>query len=216
LGEDGRVASWVGKGRFGQVQFEQLLQENRPVLVKNGVGTTSVVRFEGRQFLTSASLASKMTTASQATFIVVAKMAPNRIAYLLSIQQADWEFDVFRLGTDDSSHLRVKTTEASLNRIFVTAESKYSGDLAVISVTIDGSGIRIFSNGRLLVPGPLPYPVAFQKSAIMSIGQEFDRGRPTDFLIGDIAELQIYDSSLPSDYRSRIEHDLARKYGIQP
>ncbi len=215
-GEDGKVASWIGKGRFGQIQFEQLLQENRPVLVKNGVGTNSVVRFEGHQFLTSASLASKMTTASQATFIVVAKIAPDRIAYLLSIQQADWEFDVFRLGTDDSSHLRVKTTESSGNRSFVTAESKYSGDLSVFSVTIDGSGIRIFSNGRLVVPGPLAYPVAFKKSAIMSIGQEFDRGRPTDFLIGDIAEMQIYDSSLPSAYRSRIEQDLARKFGIQP
>ena len=66
------------------------------------------------------------------------------------------------------------------------------------------------------MPGPLAYPVAFKKSAIMSIGQEFDRGRPTDFLIGDIAEMQIYDSSLPSAYRSRIEQDLARKFGIQP
>lgn len=213
-GEDGRVASWVGHGRTGQVQFEQLLPDSRPLLVRDAVGSHPALRFEGHQFLTSTSLASKMTSADQATFIVVARMAPNRIAYLLSLQQGDWESDVVRLGTDDSSHLRVKTTEASGNRIFVSAEMKYGGDLSIISVTIDGGGIRIFVNGRLQAPGPLPSPVAFQKSAIMSIGQEFDRGRPSDFLVGDIAEVQIYDSSLPSAYRGRIEQGLAQKYRI--
>jgi serine/threonine protein kinase len=214
--DDGKVASWIGGGRLGQVQFEQPLEESRPLLIKNAVGTNSVLRFEGRQFLTSTSVAATMTTADQATFIVVARMAPDRIGYLLSMQQANWESDVFRLGTDDSSHLRVKTTEASGNRMFVTAERKYNGDLSVISVSIDGGGVRIFINGRLQVPGPLPYPVAFDKSAIMSIGQEFDRGRPTDFLVGDIAEIQIYDSSLPNSYRSGIEQRLSQRYGIHP
>ena len=214
-GDDGRVASWTGPGRTGQIQFEQLLNDSRPLLVKEAVGSHAVLRFEGHQFLTSTSLASKMTSTDQATFIVVARMAPNRIAYLLSLQQGDWESDVVRLGMDDSSHLRVKTTESSGNRIFVTTEMKYAGDLSIISVTIDGGGIRIFVNGRLQAPGPLPSPVAFQKSAIMSIGQEFDRGRPSDFLVGDIAEIQIYDSSLPSGYRSGIEQQLLQKYGIR-
>jgi serine/threonine protein kinase len=213
--EDGRIASWVGNGRTGQVQFEQLLQDSRPLLIKNVLGGNSVLRFEGHQFLTSTSIASKMTSADQATFIFVARMAPNRIAYLLSIQQADWEMDVFRLGTDDSSHLRVKTTESSGNRIFVTAESKYTEEFSIISATIDGGGVRIFINGRLVGPGPLPYPVAFQKSAVVSIGQEFDRGRPSDFLVGDLAEIQIFDSSLPPSYRIRVERGLAQKYGLQ-
>jgi hypothetical protein len=142
-------------------------------------------------------------------------MAPERIAYLLSIQQADWEMDVFRFGTDNSSHLRVKTTESSGNRFFVTTESKYTQEFAVISATVDGGGIRIFINSRLVAPGPLPSPVAFQKSAVVSIGQEFDRGRPSDFLVGDIAEIQIFDSSLPPSYRIRVEQGLAQKYGLQ-
>jgi serine/threonine protein kinase len=211
---DGRVVSWVGRGRLGRFQFEQPLDENRPLLVKNAVGPHSVLRFEGHQFLTSTSLASKMSTAKQATLIVVARIAADRISYLLSIQQSDLELDVLRLGTDDSSHLRVKTTEFAGNRMFVTSENKYTDELSVVSVTIDAGGVRIFLNGRLQVPGPLPYPVAFRESAIVSIGQEFDVGLPTDFLIGDIAEIQIFDSSLPNSYRLGLEQELLLKYGI--
>lgn len=214
--DDGRVASWIGRGRLGQVQFEQLREDSRPLLVRNATGTHAALRFEGQQFMTSTSLAAKMTSTKQATFVIVAQIARDRIAYLISFQQTDWDHDVFRLGTDDSSHLRVKTAAAPHNRMFVTAEKKYTEGLSVISVTVDDGGVRIFLNGRLQVPGPVPYPLAFRQSAIVSIGQEFDRGQPSDFLVGEIAEIQIYDSSLPSAYRSRIERDLARKYGIQP
>jgi serine/threonine protein kinase len=212
---DGKITTWPGKSQLGSMAFQQIEEQYKPTLVTNAIGGHAAVKFEGSQFMTSLSVAQSYTHASQATFIVVARINPDHIGYLLSLHQSDHEHDVFRLGTDDSSHLRVKTLQEPGLRMFLTTDSKYRPDFSIISVSLDSGAIQIHLNGSLMVPGTLPQPIAFSKSAVMAIGMEYDMGVPSDFFIGEMAEIHFFDSCLNEFYRNLIEESLATKYGIK-
>jgi hypothetical protein len=146
---------------------------------------------------------------------VMAKIDPSNVGYILALQQSDKNLDVFRLGTDDSNHLRVKTIQNPASRLFLTTETKYPSDYAVISAVMDSGAIQIHLNGALMIPGSLPEPVAFSQSALLSIGMEYDIGVPSDFFKGEIAEILFFDSCLNEFYRGLVEESLAVKYGIK-
>ncbi len=99
--------------------------------------------------------------------------------------------------------------------MFLTTDSKYRPDFSIISVSLDSGAIQIHLNGSLMVPGTLPQPIAFSKSAVMAIGMEYDMGVPSDFFIGEMAEIHFFDSCLNEFYRNLIEESLATKYGIK-
>jgi serine/threonine protein kinase len=212
---DGKITTWGGQSQHGGVSFEQLNDANKPLLVPHGLAGHATVKFDGSQYLTSLNVAERYTTASQATFIVVAKIQPDRIGYLFSLHQANSDADVIRLGMDDSSHLRVKTTENPGIRMFLTTETKHPTDFSIISVVVDSGAIQLHLNGALMVPGTLPETIAFSKSHIMTLGMEYDQGNPSDFFVGEIAEVLFFNSCLNSFYRSLIEESLSAKYGIK-
>jgi hypothetical protein len=212
---DGRVTKWPGQSQLGPVAFEQPVEQNKPFLVLRAIGDHAAVRFDGSQFMTNMSVAQQYAQASQATFIVVAKINPDHIGYLIALQQADKNLDVFRLGTDDSNHIRVKTIENPASRLFLTTETKYPSEYVVISVVMDSGAVQIHLNGSLLIPGSLLEPVAFGKSAIMTVGMEYDIGVPSDFFNGEIAEILFFDSCLNEFYRGLVEENLSAKYGIK-
>ena len=212
---DGRVSKWPGQSQLGPITLEQMTEQNKPLLVPRAIGEHAAVKFEGSQFLTNQSVAQQYTHTSQATFIVVAKIDPSNVGYILALQQSDKNLDVFRLGTDDSNHLRVKTIQNPASRLFLTTETKYSSDYAVISAVMDSGAIQIHLNGALMIPGSLPEPVAFSQSALLSIGMEYDIGVPSDFFKGEIAEILFFDSCLNEFYRGLVEESLAVKYGIK-
>lgn len=212
---DGKVTTWPGQSQLGSMAFQQIVEQHKPTLVPNAIGGHAAVKFDGAQFMTSLSVAQSYTRTSQATFIIVARINPNHIGYLFSLHQADNDLDVFRLGTDDSNHLRVKTTENPGIRMFLTTESKYPSEFVIISVSLDSGAIQIHLNSSLLVPGTLPHPILFAKSAVMAIGMEYDMGVPSDFFIGEMAEIHFFDSCLNEFYRNLLEESLAAKYGIK-
>ena len=212
---DGKITTWKGESQLGQVSFEQQTDELKPTLVPNAFAGHATVKFNGGQFLTSLNVAEQFATTTQGTFVVVAKVQPDRIGYLLSIHQSNNDSDVLRLGFDDSSHLRVKTTESPAVRMFFTVDKKHPSDFAIISVSMDQRALQIHVNGTLMVPVTLPQPVSFSKSHIVTLGMEFDETIPSDFLIGEIAEVVFFNSCLNSFYRSLIEESLGAKYGIK-
>jgi serine/threonine protein kinase len=212
---DGKISTWPGESQLGSMAFQQITDQHKPILVPNAIGGHAAVKFDGSQFMTSLSLAQSYTHTSQATFIVVARINPDHIGYLFSLHQADHNQDVFRLGTDDSTHFRVKTTENPAVRMFLTTESKYPSDFVIISVSLDTGAIQIHLNGSLLVPGTLPQPISFAKSSVMTLGMEYDMGVPSDFFIGEMAEILFFDSCLNEFYRNLLEESLAAKYGIK-
>jgi serine/threonine-protein kinase len=212
---DGKISTWPGQSQLGSMAFQQIVDQHKPTLVSNAVGGHAAVKFDGTQFMTSLSVAQSYARTSQATFIVVARINPDHIGYLFSLHQADNNQDVFRLGTDDSNHLRVKTTEHPGIRMFLTTESRYPTDFVIISVSLDSGAIQIHLNSSLLVPGTLPQPIAFAKSSVMALGMEYDMGVPSDFFIGEMAEILFFDSCLNEFYRNLLEESLAAKYGIK-
>ena len=212
---DGKVMTWTGASQLGSVSFEQKTEALRPILVPNAFAGHATVKFDGGQYLTSLNVAEQFASTTQGTFIIVAKVKPDRIGYLLSMHQSNNDSDVLRLGFDDSSHLRVKTTESPAIRMFFTVDQKHSADFAIITVSMDHNALQIHVNGTLMVPVTLPQPVAFSKSHIVALGMEFDETQPSDFLVGEIAEVLFFNSCLNSFYRSLIEESLGAKYGIK-
>ena len=211
---DGKVTTWKGQSQLGPVSFEQTSDASKPILVPNGFAGHATVKFDGAQYLTSLNVAQHFATTTQATFILVAKVQLNRVGYLFSMQQADNNLDVLRLGFDDSSHIRLKTTENPGVRMFFTTERKHSPEFVIISAAMDPQAVQIHVNGEIVNAFSLPQAIAFNKSHILTLGMEFDEGQPSDFLIGEVAEVLFFNSCLNSFYRSLIEQSLGAKYGI--
>ena len=212
---DGKITTWKGESHIGEVSFEQKNDAQKPILVPNAFAGHAAVRFDGGQYLTSLNVGEQFINTTQGTFIVVAKVHPDRIGYLLALQQADSNSDVLRLGFDDSSHLRVKTTESPAVRMFFTVEEKHPSEFAIITASMDHFALQVHVNGTLMMPVTLPVPVSFSKSHIVALGMEFDETHPSDFLVGEIAEVLFFNSCLNSFYRSLIEERLGAKYGIK-
>ena len=98
--------------------------------------------------------------------------------------------------------------------MFFTTERKHSPEFVIISAAMDPQAVQIHVNGEIVNAFSLPQAIAFNKSHILTLGMEFDEGQPSDFLIGEVAEVLFFNSCLNSFYRSLIEQSLGAKYGI--
>lgn len=214
VSEDGRVATWSGRAGDSSVHFTQNIPQHRPSLVPNGIGKHSTVKFEGNQYLTSLDLARQFVRAGQASFIFVVKLKRETLGYIATLQQADKQSDVVRVGTDDSNHIRLKTTANPSTSIFLTSKTKYSDQFQIVTVTMDYQFNKVFINGQLSVVAELPEDIYFEASYSMNIGMDYDFGIPTEFLVGEIAEMLFFDAALTDYHRELVEKNLSTKYGI--
>jgi serine/threonine protein kinase len=212
---EGRVYSWKDTSGGEPLAFVQAATSAQPMLVRNAVGSYSAVRFDGiDDFLVGNELAGRLSRATELSIVFVAKVSAPHVGYLFSLQQADGDFDVFRAGIDTSTNLRVKTIEEPWIRMFFASDKPFAQGFAVVSITVKRSLVEAFLNGEFWMASNLPAPVPFSKARLASLGQEYDGGRPSDFIKADVLEVQIFERALDVFARNLLEQSLAAKYGI--
>ena len=211
-----RISKWKARTTSGELSFEQSSEMNQPTLVANAINNHAVVRFNGEgQFLISPSVASRLTSSSDATFLLVARIARRKKGYIFSVQQSNMQDDVVRFGIDTGGFLRLKTTENPYIQLFYIAQEPLAGEFAIITLKLSGNSVSFFVNGRPMVRAQAADSTGFRRGHVMSLGQEFDDGIASDFVEMDLAEFMIFDGAVDSYFQTLLEDNLATKYNVK-
>lgn len=211
-----RIFGWKARSRSGEISFEQSSELNRPTLVAHAINNHAAVRFDGQgQFLVSPSVASRLTSSPDATFLLVARIARGKKGYIFSVQQSNMQDDVVRFGIDTGGFLRLKTTENPHIQLYYIAQEPLPGEFAIITLKLSGNFVSFFVNGRQMLRAQAADSTGFRRGHVMSLGQEFDDGNASDFLEMDLAELMIFDGAVDSYLQSLLEDNLATKYNLK-
>ncbi len=189
--------------------------EFQPSLATLGPGRGKpVVKFDGvDDYLTSDAIAASLISIDQLTVIVVAASEADRDQIVWSIHRGDKTTDVARFGFAEGSKVRVKCTE-KVGKDYYDQVINGTEHLSVYSVTFDRERAVAYKNGQQILDHQLPRPIDFSQARYFSIGQEYDKGKPTDFLSGSVAELLMVTRVLSDQERGALERQLMDRYGI--
>ncbi len=143
------------------------------------------------------------------SFVSVSTFRADRVQYLLSCHEVDEESDVLRLGTNGDGKMRMRG-----NWVFHERDPIVElGPPILMTFTVGGSDVSLFQNGKWAGGGKQD-PVFLARVGRCSIGQEYDRSRPSDFFKGKLGDFLIFDHVLTNEERQAVEFVLQQKYRL--
>lgn len=204
-----RVAEWRSSGSSA-ISFIQREPRARPVVVQGGLSGLGALQFNGSSsYLISDQLAAALGSSNGFTALLIARLASTgKPSYLLSLQQANYDLDVFRFGIDKEGFLRVKVIETAHIQEFIRSDVKAPAEWGLYTVVVAPDRVTAYLNGEQLLDTELAAPLRLERSAVVSMGQEFDSRVASDFLKGEIAEALFFDRVLDTSARLAVEEQL--------
>jgi serine/threonine protein kinase len=208
------IAEWSDASPY-RLSASQADPTMQPKLTRVTAKGQPAVIFGGGQFLTSDALATHLRNADGLTAIFVARIDPRPDKhYLFSIQGADQQRDSFRVGFASEGRFRVKASPTPGPPYIDSELGVVRGEWAIYSVSAGLESVAVYIDGVERLSASIQPAVNFYDATFFSIGQDWDRGGPSDFLVGDLAELVVYGRRLDGDERRGLELGFAAKYGI--
>ena len=152
---------------------------------------------------------------SGVTLFVVARNTKTNSSvkrtYLISATHTNRQQEIFRLGFNHSnSGLLVNTTGKGGK--FHISKTVTLEEFALYSLVLTSDKFRLSRNSKLLLAQQNHSTIHFNDVGLVSLGQEYDRTKPSDFFAGDIALLQIINRPLEEGAVNKIEESIYSKF----
>jgi hypothetical protein len=204
---NGRIARWsTADGGNYVAQPKQSRQQ--PELFAEALGGKNVVRFRGGQRLEIPRTSQALNLGSDYTIAYVARGVAGTLlskgigdkAGQFSLQSDSCLRTNGELNAASGGRLQAADDDPTLFRVRTIA-----ADATALSWFLDGTASGSYSDER--------YDI--QSTAVLWIGSPWFRAGqedPTQFFVGDLAELVIYDRALPEDERLGVEAYLRDKW----
>lgn len=205
------VEEWVDVRGIKALQPQE---QYRPTVAYTPQGGAAA-RFDGRDdYLVADEVAHKLAQMAGLTVVAVVRREGTGAQYVWSMHSEDKSGDVARLGFLKNDIVRVKATDPIGSDYYETKVKPNEGEFGVYSLVIEGTRLAVFRDGALINQRIMPAPLPLGRAYYFSIGQEYDNGRPTDFLRGEVSELMIFGRGLTDTERKGVEQLLMRTSGI--
>ncbi|MCO6430297.1 MAG: hypothetical protein J5J00_05500 [Deltaproteobacteria bacterium] len=209
---DVKVAEWTSS-QGSSVPVRQLEVSPQPKTSVDAKLGKTFLRFDGRNdYMTSDSIATAIRAAKAVTAVYVVRTDRDSPQFVWSVHAVDKFTDVIRAGFLNLSRGRLKAGEQPLD--YLDSSTIQAGKLSVYTAIFEEDRSRLFFNGRQVLSKAPQKPVDFKKAATFTIGQEWDKGKPSDYFRGEMAELVIFGRALPEEERRSLEKELMERYSI--
>jgi hypothetical protein len=199
LSNGSKVSTWPdqsGNGRNGVMAT----LSRQPTFVTNALNGRPVVRFGGAQSL---SLNTPVQPTTFSVFVVGKNSKPTESFSMIlgpggnwPNNQLRWENGSQALFVGTSNGMPVVTSSIGNTRVY-----------HVLSATYTGSTLSVYRNGGLISTH------SFSTNGPWTLAQ-VGAWYSSHFMQGDLAEVMVYDRSLPSSERSSVESYLRSKYAL--
>lgn len=202
---------WVDRSRNHYLAIQEKV-ELRPTLRRAGPDQTPVLNFEGSQFLMVPGLPSALRKATELSVVVLGRIKGKQASYFWALQQDRDSLDIARLGGYWGNRILLKTKPVR-DQSYAYSPPVTLDQFAVVTFVLDRNLAKAFVNGTEVIAAPLTERAPFERSGTFAIGQKFNGSTASDFLLGDIAQLMVFDKALDVEQRLQVQTYLARRYG---
>jgi Concanavalin A-like lectin/glucanases superfamily len=199
LSNGAKVSTWPdqsGNSRNGQMTAVA----RQPTFVTNALNGRPVVRFGGAQSL---SLSSPVQPTTFSVFVVGKNSMPSETFSMILGPGGNWPNNQLR-WENGSQALFVGTSNGMPA---VKSPIGNTRTYHVLSATYNGSMLSVYRNGGLVSNH------SFSTNGPWTLAQ-VGAWYSTYFMQGDLAEVMVYDRSLPGSERSSVESYLRSKYAL--
>jgi hypothetical protein len=132
--------------------------------------------------------------------------------YLFSSTRNDGSSDLFRLGFDlESNAVLVSTKEKSKGKYHISRPVKLY-EFALYTLIVTPNKFTLRRNSQLLLTEDNVDHMIFRDLKNASIGQEYDRERPSDFFLGEVAFMQFLDRPLTENEARTAEDSIYQRF----
>jgi hypothetical protein len=209
-----RIALWPDS-QAGLFSARQPSEENQPALIKNAVAGHAALKFNGTTtYLSSNALAERLASAKGLSAIAVVRALGSAQQYIFCIHAQDKDGDVLRFGFTPRGTMRIKVDPNGKSAKYIEGYEIVTGQWRIYSLVASTQEAVGFVNGKESVRTEAHSPINYARARFFSIGQDYDSGVITDILLGEIAELLLFERPLSAAERKKMELLLAQKYGI--
>lgn len=203
----GRVSAWASKGTY--TGSATSAGDNRPTFTANGLNGKSTVRFADspQQMVDSSALTAANFPQSNATMLVVWRLGGDDYYSVVDVSPAGewWCFAGYGNGCFPSM-FRGQRINPDTTPAFPGMPASGAHLFTCVSST-DANSYGIWLDGvRKLTTNS-----AWTISSTMTLGRNKDNSA---FLLGDIAEVLIYNTALSDAARQSVESYLSAKWGL--
>ncbi len=207
------VAAWRSPGPDGAI-LTQAVPDEQPLWLAKGIQGKPVIRFGGNQVLHRTDAELIKNIGGEYTIIMVVRLsqeAPRQT--LLDIACHDDGNSILQrfVYTPASSTLTVSCRDRQGKVLALEAVVNLSKP-TIITVRRDRRAIGINLDGAAAGSQPSNLGAMNAGSYVTAVGASWDGERYSDFLLGDIAELRIYNRSLSDERLQTLVQALKREY----
>ncbi|HEU4412788.1 MAG TPA: LamG-like jellyroll fold domain-containing protein [Polyangiaceae bacterium] len=199
LANGAKVSTWPDKSGNGRNGVMATLSR-QPTFVTNALNGRPVVRFGGAQSL---GLSTPVQPTTFSVFVVGKNSMPSETFSMILGPGGNWPNNQLR-WENGSQALFVGTSNGMPA---VTSSIGNTRAYHVLSATYTGSTLSVYRNGGLVSNH------SFSTNGPWTLAQ-VGAWYSTYFMQGDLAEVMVYDRSLPSSERSAVESYLRSKYAL--
>jgi eukaryotic-like serine/threonine-protein kinase len=178
------------------------------------LGRSTLLHFDGvNDYLVADEVVApvKASRAITTGFVARPEAVPDLHGYVWAAHQADMDKNVVRVGFGESRQLRIAVASAKKNLEGAPPDNQR---LRVYVVVFSGDELHAWVDGRPEIAMSTDHG-DLSKVGKFVIGQEYDKGIPSDFFKGDLGDLVLFDRALTDPERKTLESVLARRYGIR-
>lgn len=217
LSHGDRVERWSGS--VAGVGASQAVPARQPQMKRLPGRWQAAVAFDGLgQFLTADSIAGVLGGVSELTVAVVAQHGGivGKRMYLWSLQGQRPQLGMIgQLGFTDRRQIIASAPNLRLGNGEPASHVIHEiGELSSYVYTLNGTRLRCFRNGELVIDKPLS-PGRKRMAQLFAIGQRWNPAGPSDFFMGYLAEMLVFKRSLLAEEREEIEKYFAAKYKLK-
>lgn len=195
----GKVSQWTNQSE-SEINATMSKEERQPSLVDNGLNSQPVIRFEGQQSLSLKPFLSP----DQFTLAVVGKNSNDSEAFSMILgpggkspnNQLRWENGSTALFVGTSNNFPIITSSIGNTRTYHLLVARY-----------DGSTMTVYRDGAMVSSHD------FKTSGPWTLGQ-VGAWYSRYFLVGDLAEIMVYDVPLKDGDMELITTYLKDKYDL--
>lgn len=195
----GKVSGWTDQSGNGNNGF-MTTASRQPSLIAGALNGKPVIRFYGAQSILLTSLLQPTTF----TVFVVGKNSKTSESYSMILgpggsspnNQMRWENGSQALFVGLGNNMPIVTTTIGNTRVYHALSARYNG--STMSVYRDGNNV---SNHSFTTSGPW---------VLAQIGAWFS----SYYMVGDLAEILVYDNALAEGDRSLVNDYLKSKYAL--
>lgn len=210
------VSAWASQGSVAGVSATQSTGAAKPTLVPGAIGGRPALRFDGGDYLELAYNAS-LDPASALTLAVVCRSTTtSRVVvgrpYAATHTNPYFNWLIYHAGTATDVSLRVNASDVYVSNIAaaIPTANAWLAPAGYI-YTLDGSARKLRRNGAQVGVTQSGATITYTNNVGLRIGGNAVGG---EALVGDIAEVMLFNSVLSDANIAIVERYFAAKYGF--